>query len=103
VRIPCLLAAAMTAVGSAAAAQVAQPDPGRDIAASCANCHGANGVSVGVTASLAGVPKQDMVAKLREFKSGARAGTIMPQLAKGYTDEQIELAAAWFAAQPRAK
>ena len=23
----------------------------------------------------------------------------MPQLAKGYTDEQIDLAAAWFAAQ----
>jgi len=24
----------------------------------------------------------------------------MPQLAKGYTDEQIDLLAAWFAAQP---
>jgi cytochrome c553 len=27
-------------------------------------------------------------------------GTIMPQLAKGFTDEQIDVAAAWFAAQP---
>jgi cytochrome c553 len=26
-------------------------------------------------------------------------GTIMPQLAKGYTDEQIDLVAGWFAAQ----
>ena len=27
----------------------------------------------------------------------------MPQLAKGYTDEQIEIVAAWFAAQKGAK
>jgi cytochrome c553 len=31
-----------------------------------------------------------MLAQLKAFKSGAREGTIMPQLAKGYTDEQLE-------------
>ena len=31
--------------------------------------------------------------KMQEFKSGKRPGTIMPQLAKGYTDEQIDLVA----------
>lgn len=94
------LAAAVTFAGVQPAAHGAEPDPGRSIAASCANCHGTNGVSAGVNASLAGQPQRDLVAKMREFKSGARAGTIMPQLAKGYTDDQIELAAAWFAAQP---
>ena len=34
---------------------------------------------------------------------GTRPGTIMPQLAKGYTDAQIELVAGWFAAQKPAK
>jgi cytochrome c553 len=28
--------------------------------------------------------------QLKGYKSGALEGTIMPQLAKGYTDEQLE-------------
>jgi cytochrome c553 len=36
---------------------------------------------------------------MQDFKAGRRTGTIMPQLAKGYTDPQIEALAAWFAAQ----
>jgi cytochrome c553 len=30
-----------------------------------------------------------MLTQLKAFKSGAREGTIMPQLAKGYSDEQL--------------
>jgi cytochrome c553 len=81
----------------------AQAELGRNLAATCANCHGTGGVSVGVTATLAGTPKADMVAKMQDFKAGRRPGTIMPQLAKGYTDPQIESIAAWFAAQKVAK
>lgn len=93
--------AAVVVVGTGASAQAADTDPaGRSIAASCAACHGTNGVSVGVVPSLAGAPKAGLAAKLRDYKAGRREGTIMPQLAKGYTDEQIELTAAWFAAQP---
>jgi len=88
----------LTAFG--ATAQNAGPNPGRAIAASCANCHGTNGVSIGPVPSLAGAAKGDLATKMQEFKSGKRTGTIMPQLAKGYTDEQIDLAAAWFASQP---
>ncbi|HET7031826.1 MAG TPA: cytochrome C, partial [Casimicrobiaceae bacterium] len=40
---------------------------------------------------------------MQEFKSGARPGTVMNQLAKGYTDEQIEALAGWFSAQKAAK
>ena len=69
----------------------------------CANCHGTGGVSVGDVESLAGKPREETVRKLQEFKSGARPATIMHQLAKGYTDEQIELLAGWFAAQKPAK
>ena len=49
---------------------------------------------------LAGKPKDELARKVMEFKQGKKPGTIMPQLAKGYTDEQIELMAGWFAAQP---
>ena len=37
---------------------------------------------------------------MKAFKSGARPGTVMPQLAKGYSDAQIEQLAAWFAQAP---
>jgi sulfide dehydrogenase cytochrome subunit len=45
------------------------------------------------------MPKDALVRALLEFKSGARPATVMHQLAKGYTDEQIALIAGWFAAQ----
>jgi NADH-quinone oxidoreductase subunit N len=72
---------------------------GRNLAATCANCHGTNGVSAGEVVSLAGKPKDEIARKMQDFKTGKAPGTIMPQLAKGYTDEQIDLVAGWFAAQ----
>ena len=93
-------ACALILTGRNGFAHGAQPDSDRNIAATCASCHGTNGVSAGGNASLAGRSKTDLVAKVQEFRTGRLAGTVMPQLAKGYTDEQIDLAAAWFAAQP---
>ncbi len=99
-RITTLSIAAAAALGAgAAAAQSQDPNLGRNLAATCANCHGTNGVSAGGTETLAGAAKDELVRKLAGYKSGGRPGTIMPQLAKGYTDAQIELVAAWFAAQ----
>jgi len=73
----------------------------RDMAATCANCHGTNGATRGSDVEpLAGKPRDELVRKVQEFKQGKKPGTIMPQLAKGYTDEQIELMAGFFAAQP---
>jgi cytochrome subunit of sulfide dehydrogenase len=98
-----LFIAAKLLCPATAAAEAMDPNLARSIAATCANCHGTNGVSRGDIASLAGLAKDDIVRKMQEFKTGARSGTIMPQLAKGYTDAQIELAAGWFAAQKAAK
>jgi cytochrome c553 len=50
-------------------------------------------------ASLAGMPKDAMIRSMQDFKSGKRPATIMHQLSKGYTDQQIELIAGYFAAQ----
>jgi cytochrome c553 len=49
---------------------------------------------------LAGRPATEIADALRAFKSGARPGTVMPQLAKGYDETQIDLLARYFAAQP---
>jgi cytochrome c553 len=102
VRNSVLAATAMAALGAALSLPVfAQADPtlARNLAATCANCHGTGGVSEGGVASLAGVSKDEMVRKLTDYKSGKLTGTVMPQLAKGYTDAQIDSLAGWFAAQ----
>lgn len=93
-------AALATATGSAAADD---PNLARNLAATCANCHGTNGVSEGGTDSLAGVRMDVLARKMKEYKAGTKPGTVMPQLAKGFTDPQIELIAGWFAAQKPAR
>ena len=94
----------MVLVASAAAfgivhAHAADPNLGRDIAANCANCHGTAGRSRGGVPSLAGRDAASIVKQVGEFRDGTKSSTIMQQLAKGYTDSQIEAAAAYFAAQ----
>ena len=73
---------------------------GRNLAATCANCHGTNGQTRDVVPGLAGVPAANIVAAMAEFKAGTRSATVMHQIAKGYTDDQVRLIAAYFAAQP---
>jgi cytochrome c553 len=77
---------------------------GRNLAATCANCHGTNGQVRGETVKpLAGVSADKIVAAINDYKSGAQPATIMHQIAKGYSDAQIKLIAAHFAAQPAKK
>jgi cytochrome c553 len=73
----------------------------RYLAANCANCHGTNGRSVGVMESLAGYDKEKFITNMKEFRSGDKPATLMHQLVKGYTDQQIADLAAYFAAQKK--
>ena len=95
--LSCVITAAP--LSGLALAQAQDPNLARNIAASCNGCHGTNGVSQGGMPTLAGQSKADLVRKMQDFKSGKTPATIMHQLAKGYTDEQIDLTAGWFAAQ----
>lgn len=75
----------------------------RALAATCANCHGTDGRTVQGSSvpSLAGMPKDYMVQQMNAFRSGTRPATVMHQLAKGLTDQQIESAASYFATLKR--
>jgi cytochrome c553 len=68
----------------------------RSMAASCANCHGTVGVAQPGMETLAGQTKDDLLKKMLDFKSGKKPATLMHQLSKGYSDEQLEQLATYF-------
>ena len=83
---------------SSAIAQDAATLNVRSLAATCASCHGTEGRSVNGSAivSLAGMPRDAMLAQFKAFKDGSRSATVMHQLAKGYTDQQVEAMSTYF-------
>lgn len=95
------LAGALCLAASAGIACAADPNLARNLAATCANCHGTDGHAVAGAgmATLAGTDRNKLVQTIRDFRSGTRPGTVMPQIAKGYTDEQIDLIATYYAAR----
>lgn len=82
-----------------AAAQPTDPLLARSLAATCANCHGTNGQAKGDMKPLAGMPADKLLAMVADYKNGNQPATIMHQISKGYTDEQLRLIADYFAAQ----
>lgn len=93
--------AALAATALNAQAQDAKTLHLRALAATCANCHGTNGKAVDgeSMARLAGLDAGYIAEQMRAFRDGKRPATVMHQLTKGYTDEQITAIAAYFAAQ----
>jgi len=100
-RIPVAVATAMALAAPLAMAQDAHL--ARNLAATCANCHGTNGAARGDMKVLAGVSSEKLIAMMNDYRSGDQPATIMHQISKGYTDEQIKLIAGFFAAQQPTK
>jgi cytochrome subunit of sulfide dehydrogenase len=75
----------------------------QSLAATCANCHGTKGRAVegSSVVTLAGMQRQYIIDQMNAFKSGQRPATIMHQLAKGYSDEQVARIAQYFAEQKK--
>ena len=77
----------------------------RALAANCAACHGTDGHPLPGThvPALAGKSRQLLLQRLHAFADGSRHSTVMQQIAKGYTEAQLEELAGYFAGQPKAR
>ena len=90
--------AAAIGLTSIAAAVVASAEPPAG-AASCSGCHPASTRVTSPVPRLAGLDRAAMVKAMQDFRSGQRPGTVMDRIAKGFTDEEIQAIAAWYATQ----
>ncbi len=91
------------AVASAQAAEkkeVLEGAPARLLAAQCDGCHGFNGVSAGPSIpSIGGFSKDYMMEVMEGFREGDVPATLMDRIARGYTEEEIEKIAGYYAKQ----
>jgi sulfide dehydrogenase cytochrome subunit len=70
------------------------------LANTCAGCHGTSGHSAGPASPIiAGINSTVFVDTMNGYKSGDIYSTIMGRIAKGYTDEELELMAEFFNTQ----
>jgi sulfide dehydrogenase cytochrome subunit len=91
-------ALALAAGGAASQAGAQEATYARNLASACFTCHGTDGRSVGgVPPALAGRNKAELLEMMKGFKSDKRPATLMHQQAKGYTDQQLEAIAGYFA------
>ena len=91
-------AAVLLTTGFAGGAAAQDPAYARNLASTCFTCHGTDGRSVGgIPPSLAGQDKNHLLLQLKDFREGKRPATLMHQQAKGYSDQQLEAIAGYFA------
>ncbi len=92
--------ATQTAEAKAAEAKLMTGASTAMLANTCAGCHGTDGASVGPAPTIAGLEEEYFVDVMQQYKSGDRWSTIMDRIAKGYTDEEIEAIASYYAKIP---
>lgn len=95
------LAASLLTVGLPALAKDQQTLRMRTLAATCAQCHGTDGHAVEgePLIRLAGLDKDYIMGQLLAFRSGQRPATIMHQISRGYSQDQLTSLADYFSKQ----
>ena len=71
------------------------------LSATCASCHNTNGKGVegADVPGLSHLKASYIETQMLAFKSGERGATVMHQLAKGYTNEQIKIISEYLGAK----
>lgn len=75
---------------------VADERRGAILANTCFSCHGTDGHSSGAMPSIDGKSADYITDTLKRFRDGSKASTVMVRIAKGFTDEEIQMLAAYF-------
>jgi cytochrome c553 len=70
---------------------------GKDKAASCGGCHGANGEGKGSNPPLVGKSEAALAQAMRDYKSGKRDNAMMKGFASKLSDQDIDNLAAYYA------
>ncbi|MCV2886217.1 cytochrome c [Aestuariibacter sp. AA17] len=79
-------------------AQAGDVEKGKAKSATCAACHGANGISmIPDYPNLAGQKEKYLISQLKAFRSGDRKNPVMAPMAAGLSDEDIANLAAYYA------
>jgi cytochrome subunit of sulfide dehydrogenase len=94
-RIPVATAVVLVSIVSAWSAS---PEPPAG-ASSCTGCHAANAGVNSPIPRLVGRNAAEMVAQMQAFKAGRQPSTVMDRIAKGFSDDEIEAIATWYAQQ----
>jgi len=66
-------------------------------AAACSGCHAAGAGVATPVPRLVGLAAAEIVKAMQEFRAGTRAATVMDRIARGYTEDEIQAIAAWYA------
>lgn len=95
-----VMAAALLSVVSGQVAAGGDADKGKELSATCAACHGADGNStIPTNPILAGQYESYLVQALKDYRSGARQNAIMAGFAAALSDQDIKDLAAYFSEQ----
>lgn len=73
----------------------------RGWAAGCNACHGPDGRSEAGMPSLAGRDKNEMFKYLTEIKEGKRTATVMHQIGKGFSNDELQRITDFFSRLPK--
>ena len=95
-----LLAAAFALLSTTALAASPEPPPG---ASACSGCHTIRSGVKTTTPPIHGRAAADIIAAMTAFRTGARPSTVMDRIAKGFTDDETALIAAWLEAQKQGR
>lgn len=99
-RTAALLATIALTALSASTVHAADVEAGRQKAASCAGCHGADGNSMSpMNPSVAGQKEQYLITSMLDYKNGKRQHTLMTAVLTPLSEADIQDIAAFYASQ----
>ena len=95
---PRFFAAAAFLLAPTIGAMAAAPEPPAG-ASSCSGCHPANtGIDTPMQ-RLNGRNAAEISEQMKAFRAGQRSATVMGRIARGFSDDEIQAIAAWYAEQ----